>query len=237
MVEYDFKSENRSNKFSYKLSLVIHALMSVPKTLYFNFRCFPLKTAIRLPVLMSYKTRIIELHKGLISFNEKPYRFMIKFGFGGSDGILERKSVICLEGGEIHFEGKADFCEGISLRNAGNLRFGNRFWANKNCTIWCSHKMSFGNNTLLGWNIVFRDSDGHLIIDNDTPRPVEGEISIGNHCWICSECHILKNSSLGNDCVLGYGSLLTKNYSRNNALYVGRPAKCVKENISWFRGE
>lgn len=237
-TEVGFKSESRANKLSYKLGLILHAFLSLPKTVYFNFRCFPFMTAIKLPVLVSFRTKLLELHKGLITFDSAPYRFMVKFGFGGSSGIIERKSLICLEeGGCIRFSGKADFCAGTSLRNSGYLKFGNKFWSNKNCTIWCSKSISFGDNVLFGWNIVFRDADGHLIIDNGEPRPVEGDISIGNHCWICSESHVLKNSSIGNDCVLGYGSLLTQKYDEDNTLYVGRPAKPIKRNINWMRGE
>lgn len=237
MEEMDFKSESRAGKKSYRFRLVVHALLSIPKTIYFNFCVFPLSTAVKLPVLVSYKTKIVELHKGVITFGCSPYCFMVKFGFGGSSGIIERKSLVCLESGTVNFEGKADFCAGTSLRNSGKLKFGSNFWSNKNCTIWCSNSISFGENVLLGWNVFFRDSDGHLIIQNNKARPVTGTISIGNHCWICSESHILKNSSLGRDCVLGYGSLLTRKHNESNILYVGCPAEAIKENISWIRGE
>lgn len=237
MADIPFKSENRADKLSTKASLIWHSVLSIPKTLYFNFRCFPISTAIKLPVLISHNTKILEIHKEMISFGCNPYRFMVKIGFGGSDGIADKKGFVCLEGGCINFEGKASFSAGTTLRNAGNLRFGNYFWANKNCTIWCSKSIRFGDNDLLGWNVVLRDSDGHLIIDNGTPRPVEGNIAIGNHCWLCAETHILKNSGLGDDCILGYGSLLTKKYDMNNTLFVGRPAKPIKENINWILGE
>jgi len=233
----EFKSESRANKMSYRVGLIFHSILSIPKTLYFNFRCFPFSIAVKLPVLVSHRTKLLELHKGIIKFGCNPYRFMVKFGFGGSSGVIERKSLICLERGHVHFEGKADFCAGTSLRNGGELKFGNKFWSNKNCTIWCSKSISFGENVLFGWNIVFRDADGHLIIEDGEPRPVEGDITIGDHCWICSESHVLKNSGMGNDCVLGYGSLLTKKYDADNTLFVGRPAKPVKDNINWMRGE
>ena len=148
-TEVGFKSESRANKLSYKLGLILHAFLSLPKTVYFNFRCFPFMTAIKLPVLVSFRTKLLELHKGLITFDSAPYRFMVKFGFGGSSGIIERKSLICLEeGGCIRFSGKADFCAGTSLRNSGYLKFGNKFWSNKNCTIWCSKSISFGDKKI-----------------------------------------------------------------------------------------
>lgn len=232
-----FKSENRAGRFTTKLHLIMHALLSVPKTIYVNIRCFPLRTAVKLPLLISYRTVLVELHRDMIEFSNSPSRFMVKIGFGGSTGIMDRKSLLCLESGRIVFEGKASFGAGIVLRNGGQLTFGDGFWANKNCTIWCSQEISFGKNVLFGWNIVLRDSDGHLLLENDQPRPVEGPIQIGNHCWICSESHILKNSGIGNDCVLGYGSLLTKQYEGNNILYAGRPAKPIKRGINWIRGE
>lgn len=237
MTDLKFKSESRAGKLAYRIGLITQAILSIPKTIYFNFRCFPFLTAVKLPVLISYNTQILELHKGIIVFDQEPYRFMVKFGFGGSSGIIDRKSLICLERGHVHFYGKTDFCAGISLRNSGEIVFGNRFWANKNCTIWCSNSISFGDDVLLGWNIVFRDSDGHLIISNNVSQCIEGPISIGKHCWICSETHILKNSGIGNDCVLGYGSLLTRKYEKDNTLFVGRPAKPIKEGINWERGE
>lgn len=235
--EIRFKADNRSQKRITKLRLYISALLSIPKTLYFNFNCFPFHLAIRFPVLISYDTKIIECRRNSVLFDCKPTHFLVKVGFGGSDGVEDKKGSICLEGGILKFRGKATFCRGAIIRNKGYLSIGNGFFANKNCTIWCSKKIAVGENVLFGWNIVFRDSDGHLIIDNGMPRPVDGDIEIGSHCWICSESHVLKNSSLGNDCVLGYGSLLTNKYNQDNTLYAGKPAKPIKEKISWMRGE
>ena len=232
----DLKRENRSNRSLSKYRLLSEAIFSIPKTIYFNFRCFSFSTAVKLPVLVSYQTKLLELHRGIITFGCTPSHFMVKFGFGGSSGVAERKSLICLEKGHVYFDGKAVFSAGTSLRNAGTITFGHNFWSNKNCTFWSSKHISFGENVLLGWNIVFRDADGHQMLENGIPRPVDGDIIIGNHCWICSESHILKNSGLGNDCVLGYGSLLVNKYYNNNVLYIGRPAIPKKYNISWIRG-
>ena len=41
-------------------------LLSVPKTLYFNLRCFDFKTALKTPVLVAYDTRLTELKRGVI---------------------------------------------------------------------------------------------------------------------------------------------------------------------------
>lgn len=61
-------------------------LAGLPKTIYFNFRCFDLKTAVKLPVLLSHDVKLGKLHKGVIqlrnfsetggvSYNIWPRRF------------------------------------------------------------------------------------------------------------------------------------------------------------------
>lgn len=235
-MQSEFKAKNRSQKTMVKVHLIIEAILSIPKTIYINLRCFPIKTAIKMPILCSYKIKIIELHRRTIVLPAKVTPFMIKIGFGGSEGIFSKKGIICLEEGAIHFMGKASFSEGVSLRNNGLITIGKNFWANKNCVIWCTKKIIIGENVVFGWNIILRDSDGHLVIENKKKHNVDGNIIIGSHCWICSETHMLKDSGLGNDCILGYGSILTKKYNDNNTLYAGIPAKPIKNGIEWERG-
>ena len=237
MSQIAFIETDRAKNSLVKIRMIISAILSIPKTIWFNFRYLPIKTAIKFPVLLAYNVRVLEMHRGIISFEKKPQRFGVKIGFAGSDSIAEKRSSICLEKGSVIFKGKASFSRGVNLRNSGILRFGDNFYANKNCTIWCSKSISFGNNVLLGWNVTFRDSDGHMIIVDDQPHEISGNISIGNHSWICSECHILKNSSLGNESVLGYGSLLIKHIDEKHVLVAGWPAKIIRENVNWNRGK
>lgn len=39
------------------LHLIAQLVLSLPKTLYFNFRQLPLKQAVKLPILVSYRVR------------------------------------------------------------------------------------------------------------------------------------------------------------------------------------
>ena len=51
--------------------------------------------------------------------------------------------------------------------------------------------------------------------------------------WICAHSDILKGTEIGNDSVIGFGSLVTKKFSDSNILVAGRPAKIVKQSINW----
>lgn len=128
------------------------------------------------------------------------------------------------------------FSEGISLRNSGVLQLGDEFYCNRNCTIWGSESISFGRDITLGWNALIRDCDGQVIVTEGMSGEVQKPIGIGNHVWICSKADILKGAGSGDNCVIGYRSLLTKMYKNNNVLLAGHPAKIIKENIDWIYG-
>lgn len=232
-----FVSENRNNKLSTKLGLAINAIFSLPKTICVNLWVFPIKTAICLPVLVSYKTKICELHRGSIELPAKTQRFMIKYGFGGSEGIVSRKSSICLEkGSKLCFIGRAVFSEGISVRNAGCIKIGDNFFCNRNCTIWANEEIDIGKDVLFGWNITLRDCDGHLVTHNGVPKEHQKPIIVNNHTWICSEVSLLKGAEIGDDSVVGYGSVVTSKFKEPNILIAGFPAKKIQDGISWVHG-
>ena len=58
-------------------------------------------------------------------------------------------------------------------------------------------------------------------------------IKIGNHCWICSRCLILKGTALKDNCILGGDSTFTGAPHEENQLLVGVPAKPIKSGVFW----
>ena len=63
----------------------------------------------------------------------------------------------------------------------------------------------------------------------------DSDIEIGNHVWVGQDVTILKNTKIGNNCVIGAGSLVNKNFIENNVVIAGNPAKIVKYDINWDR--
>lgn len=212
-------------------------LLSLPKTIYFNFRTFKFSVAIFLPIFLKYDVKISETHKGAIElkdFEKKHYR--IKYGIGGSKHICPNKYSFISIGkkGKVIFNGKGAFGEGCSIRcDYGKLEFGKNISANKNCCINCEYKMKFGDDVLLGWNINIRDTDGHQIFSDGVGSILQKEILIGNHVWICSYSDLLKGCKVGNDSVIAWKSLVLKSFEKDNILIGGSPAKIIKENIIW----
>ena len=220
------------------LSYILEILLSMPKTVYFNLRCLPFNKAVRLPFYIHYKTRLTGICKESIRIDQNAdlRTFMIKFGNKGSVGIVEnRYNNICINEGTLLFEGSAAFGVGFSIRAdcGGKVTIGKGFNSNRNLFLSCTKQVTIGNDVLFGWNVSVRDSDGHTLIYDGVNRPTFAPVSIGNHVWVCAESHILKGTIIGNDCVVGYASLLSKGSSENNVLWVGHPAKMIRQNINW----
>ena len=118
----------------------------------------------------------------------------------------------------------------------------------ENCTIQIGNKTSFnslylqmgednssviiGENCRCSYNIELNCTDHHSIFDKEgNILNIGKKISIGNHVWICKDVRILKNSNIPDGCVIAQGSIVTKNFDKENCVIAGNPAKVVKENI------
>ena len=95
--------------------------------------------------------------------------------------------------------------------------------------------VKIGDNCVFARNILIRPSDGHSIFDKDSKelKNPGKSIEIGNHVWIAGNSAILKGVHILDNCVIGHGSVVTKNTTEPNSVYAGNPAKCVKSNINW----
>lgn len=234
-MEYD-RRMGIKDIFSMKIGDICSLLISLPVTIYVNFRCLPFKTAVKLPLFIGYNTRIDKL-SGNIRFGCKPKTFMVRIGWGGTRGRENGKKNYLLvnDNASIQFNGKCTMSSGISLiLDQGTLIIGDHFFSNKNCTISCNHKIVIGDHALVGWNVEILDSDNHKVIHkNKNMAEADRSIEIGDHVWIAAFSHILKNSYIPDGSVVAYHSLITKKFNGEKLLLGGCPAKIMEEGIEW----
>ena len=237
-------------------------LRSIPKTLCFNLHYFPLKTALKLPVVVSHRTYLRELH-GKVELPEKVETAMVKIGFGDV-GHYDRKRSrgIWQVSGTVTFGGKASIGHGSKLSVRGDLKLGAGFFMTAESTIVCAKEITFGDDCLVSWDILIMDTDEHPIFHGQetegrktqdagsTPRPqvpcpesndnVENErinpdkaIHVGDHVWIGCKCVLLKGAVVPNDTVLAAGTLLKSTFSGENQVIGGNPPSILKRDIRW----
>lgn len=103
------------------------------------------------------------------------------------------------------------------------------------CAQEANTSIKVGNDCMFSNNIIVRTSDSHPIYDNKRNRinPAKS-VLIGEHVWIAPNSKILKGVVVGNGCIIGSDTMVTKSLP-DNVLAVGHPAKIVKEDILWTR--
>jgi len=109
-----------------------------------------------------------------------------------------------------------------------NIEAGENFYANHNLVILDCAKASFGDNVFIGPNCSFYTA-GHPI---DAKQRNEGletahPIQVGNNVWFGGNVVVLPGISIGNNAVIGAGSVVTKDIP-DNVVAVGNPCRPVR---------
>lgn len=212
----------------------LNILCSLPKTLRFNLHYFPLKTALKLPVFVSRRTYLRELH-GEVVLPEKVETAMVKIGFGDV-GHYDRKRSrgIWQVSGTVTFVGKAGIGHGSKLSVRGHLNFGADFNMTAESTIVCADSITFGKDCLVGWDVLVMDTDEHPLYDMagnrlNPNRPIE----VGNHVWIGCKCVLLKGAEVPDNTVVAAGTLLKSAFEGECQVIGGNPPAVLKREVRW----
>ena len=209
-------------------------IRSIPKTLRFNLHYFPLKTALKLPVVVSHRTYLRELH-GKVELPEKVERAMIKIGFGDV-GHYDRKRSrgIWQVSGTVSFGGKASIGHGSKLSVRGHLSLGADFNMTAESTIVCAKEIRFGNDCLLAWDILVMDTDEHPLYNKENERiNPDKAILVGDHVWVGCKCVLLKGAEVPSNTIVAAGTLLTSAVAGEHQVVGGNPPAVLKSDVCW----
>ena len=96
--------------------------------------------------------------------------------------------------------------------------------------------ISIGDDCMLAYDIDIRTGDSHAIIDLNTGKRINqpGHVLVGDHVWLAAHVTVLKGTTIGNNSVIGTGTIVTKPIPENS-IAVGIPARVSRTNISWKR--
>lgn len=110
-----------------------------------------------------------------------------------------------------------------------NIEIGENFYANVNCTILDGAKVRFGDNVFIAPGCGFYTA-GHPLDAEQRNKGLEYAypITIGNNVWIGAQCSILPGVTIGDNSVIGAGSVVTKDIPAN-VVAVGNPCRVIKQ--------
>lgn len=211
-------------------------LLDLLYSIWFCLRVFPFFQALKIPVNISHQVKLGEVWKGCIELKGTMHHNQVYIGHQGYSAIAEQNGLFHIsKGGKLIIVGSARFGQGIRLwiDSGATMTVGKNFYCNKNCLFRAFDDIKIGDDVLMGWDIEFNTTDGHIISVNGVEKNNHGEIRIGNHVWIASHVSVSKGAEVNDDSVVASHSLLTRSFTENHILIGGCPASVLKENVDW----
>ena len=110
-----------------------------------------------------------------------------------------------------------------------NIEIGENFYANHNCTILDGARVKFGSNVFIAPGCVFSTA-GHPLDTEQRNLGLEYAypITVGDNVWFGAHVTVLPGVTIGSDCVIGAGSIVTRDIP-SGVIAVGNPCRVLRK--------
>lgn len=110
-----------------------------------------------------------------------------------------------------------------------HIKVGKNFFCNYNCTILDVGKVTIGDNCLFAPNVAIYTA-GHPIHPDSRNSLYEYgiDVTIGNNVWIGGNVVVMPGVTIGDCCVIGAGSVVTKDIPAWS-IAAGNPARVIRK--------
>jgi acetyltransferase-like isoleucine patch superfamily enzyme len=122
----------------------------------------------------------------------------------------------------------------IEVRDKAKLSIGESVGIS-DVTITCHERITIGNQVMIGFGVQIRDTDSHSLNPEDRKNYLKDWINkktapiiIEDNVFIGACSFVLKGVTIGQNSIIGIGSLVTKNVPANE-IWAGNPAKFIKK--------
>lgn len=142
--------------------------------------------------------------------------------------ILSRQKLMKKMFAEI---GENCYIESPFYSNFGgkHIHFGKNIYCNFGCTFVDDTHIYVGDYTMFGPNVTIATA-GHPILPELRQKGYQynAPVHIGKNCWIGAGVLIMPGITIGDNIVIGAGSIVTKDLP-SNVVAVGNPCKILRE--------
>lgn len=241
LKKHSFKEIKKIIDYQYGLGLFERTLstnwFNPILTIYLNFRSFPIKQAIHLPLFVYGHPRIYGL-SGEMIIEGKIKTGMIKFNHvkRGAPNNMSVQSEI-YNNGIIKFQGNGYIGTGckINIGHNGTLFIGKDFKIADMCNIGVFSYLCIGEYTRIAHRCQILDANYHYVA-NFNKRIIpkwHSPIIIGKGVWVCNSTTITGGSIIPDYCIIASNSLVSKDFSSasESSLIGGIPAKLIASNF------
>lgn len=137
----------------------------------------------------------------------------------------------------------------IWVRFESELSIGNRNAINEFTEIRCDEKVEIGDYNQISYNCDIWDTNTHCIYEpkkrreltdkqypgfgEETEKPLTSPILIGNDCWCGKNCTILKGTTIGNNSIIAYGTLISGKKIPNDSKVISKVTLNISSIEDW----
>ena len=211
-------------------------------TIWLNLFCLPFRQGRKFPILLfKAKLRTRNPVGGVkLCVSDDNVKFgMIKLGVNYNKNVFVNTGIridLRSSGGLIfHGSGIMGNGSNIITRHNGIIEFGRNFRISGNFSCCSFERISIGSNLSCSWGVSIYDTDFHETLNPDTGKinAMTRPVSIGNNCWLCQKCTILKGAVISEWATVGALAMVNRDFSEMPAYTVlaGIPAKAVSRKL------
>ena len=105
----------------------------------------------------------------------------------------------------------------------------------KACVLTSHGRIEVGAGGQISVGVTLYNTDAHPVYRLGSDKPVNRArtLHVGDHVWIGAHVTVLKNAHIPDDCIVGWGSVVTGRFEHPHCALGGNPAKVIAEGITW----
>jgi acetyltransferase-like isoleucine patch superfamily enzyme len=120
---------------------------------------------------------------------------------------------------------------GTKIRvHEGETSIGAKSVLGQECTISAFQRISIGRECIVADRAMLIDFD-HGVVEVERPIRLQGiykrDVRVGHNCWIGYAACILRGVTIGDNCIVGANTVVTKDVAAN-AVVAGAPARVLR---------
>ena len=110
-----------------------------------------------------------------------------------------------------------------------NIHVGDHFYANYDAVILDGAKVTIGDRVLFGPKVgLYTSNHSFDAREREIGGCIAKPITIGNRCWLAANVTVLPGVTIGDDVIIGAGSVVTHDIP-SNVIAVGNPCHVLRE--------